>query len=676
MYDTLVLYLAVFPENEVLRKDPLSDPRWESWPILPPSSILSQWANSNIKRLLDSIQRADMKSAIDFSTIWSKLMTMAASFGRMGIDFRPIVTQKLTKIIEKRFRISVQVATNRLTQSSQDIVMIGIDPSSLPQFETSPDSPPVPSAELSLWDDLTIYANFIVDALNGLRFILSPILISTVVSSLRDSIRSILSWLSSSHSNSANFSRAIRIVCTCLAPFFEKCVAFFFPPKVVMQIFGSSISKEQYLQIIEFDIEKLAASCDSAEKIEEIVKPLLTKKSLADFDLDQVLMKKKKPDFFLDQNEEISGNQAEIQIQKPNQNLPAISESHEEHHNEHHMESSESHENLRSKIIVPGEGSTQNSGYSESAESLVKSSESQESVEVPVVTTISQESDKDNQIESLESKVYENQKKNVELPTKCYDVEEDLSSKTSELPVQPQKIEKVQEEKTSESSEATDVQVGYLEPIEDTPKFEEENLWKDSEDLVLPAIPSESEETQAETEDLEIHENPVTPSESHEKTAEFSAEENPWKEFEVQVTPSQSEETQADSEDLEHPVKISESQENPIQIQVEKISWKDFDVPVTPSQSDETQADSEVPENPIQPSESQETQEESEIQDKQDAENQEGWGWGEEETQRNEEESEEWGWGEDGEIEENIEEDETEIPAEIPAKTKKSGKDD
>ena len=173
---------------------------------------------------------------------------MASSFGRMGIDFRPLIAGRLTKLVEQRFRQNVQDSTNRLTGSSRDIVMIGIDPSSLPQFESSPDSPPVAAAELSLWDDMTIYANGIVDALNGLRFILTPVVLSTVVGALRDSIRSILTWLATSYSNSANFSRAVRIVCTSVAPFFEKCIAFFFPPATVSKIFGSSISKQQYVR--------------------------------------------------------------------------------------------------------------------------------------------------------------------------------------------------------------------------------------------------------------------------------------------------------------------------------------------------------------------------------------------------------------------------------------------
>uniref|UniRef100_A0A1I7TVP0 Conserved oligomeric Golgi complex subunit 8 n=1 Tax=Caenorhabditis tropicalis TaxID=1561998 RepID=A0A1I7TVP0_9PELO len=308
MYDTLVLYLAVFPENEIVRKNPNADPRWESWPVLPPNSILSQWVISNVKKMLDLITKADLKSTVDLSAVWTKLMAMASSFGRMGIDFRPLVAGKLTKLVEQRFLQNIQSATSRLVGSSRDIVMIGIDPASLPQFESSPDSPPVAAAELSLWDDMTVYSNGIVDALNGLRFILTPMILSTVVVSLRDSVRAILTWLATSHSNSANFSRAVRIVCTCVAPFFEKCIEFFFPSTVISNISGSSITKQQYLQFIKLDVELLAASCDGAEKIEDIVRPLLQKRTLEEIGLETVLKAKSErnsePKFFLNDTPE------------------------------------------------------------------------------------------------------------------------------------------------------------------------------------------------------------------------------------------------------------------------------------------------------------------------------------------------------------------------------------
>ncbi|CAD6199235.1 unnamed protein product [Caenorhabditis auriculariae] len=292
MYDTLVLYLAVFPENEVVRKDPSVDPRWESWPVLPPSAILSQWAIANIKRLLDLIHRVDMKSPIDVSSVWTKLMTVASSFGRMGIDFRPLILSSITKMVEDRFRHTIRDATTKLTTEAKTLVMINLDVSSLPTFDVAPDAPPVPAPELSLWDDVTVFANNVVEALNSIRFVLSPILLETIVATLRDSLRTILSWLATSHPTSPNFQRAIRIVCICLMPFLEKCIIYFFPQTCISKYFGSSITPQQYNHFVEIDPKSIAASSDSSEKIEEVLLPMLQKKKLADIDLDAVLRKK------------------------------------------------------------------------------------------------------------------------------------------------------------------------------------------------------------------------------------------------------------------------------------------------------------------------------------------------------------------------------------------------
>ncbi|KAK6009558.1 hypothetical protein OSTOST_25504 [Ostertagia ostertagi] len=113
MYDTLVLYLAVFPESETARKDLSLDPRWETWPSSAPSSVLGHWTARNITRLLDLICRTDMKSGVDMCTVWSKLMSLAASLGRMGLDFRSLVVNSLVKVSLERFSSAVRAATNK-----------------------------------------------------------------------------------------------------------------------------------------------------------------------------------------------------------------------------------------------------------------------------------------------------------------------------------------------------------------------------------------------------------------------------------------------------------------------------------------------------------------------------------------------------------------------------------
>ncbi|KHJ93679.1 Dor1-like family protein [Oesophagostomum dentatum] len=193
MYDTLVLYLAVFPENEATRKDLSLDPRWETWPSSAPSSVLGQWTARNITRLLDLIRRADMKSSVDMCTVWSKLMSLAASLGRMGLDFRALVVDSLVKIVLERFSSAVRTATNTFLNDTKVLAIASGELSSLSLgSETNHDSskPPQPSPEVSMWDDICVYGNAIVEALNGLRYTPSPVLESFTELGVRDLIAS------------------------------------------------------------------------------------------------------------------------------------------------------------------------------------------------------------------------------------------------------------------------------------------------------------------------------------------------------------------------------------------------------------------------------------------------------------------------------------------------------
>lgn len=84
---------------------------------------------------------------------------------------------------------------------------------------------------------------------------------------------------------------------------FEKC----YPKKL----------KHFQLQFIELDMKQLAASCDGAEKIEEIVKPLLQKRTLEEIGLENVLKPTKpeeeKTKFFLEETVEDGPGLAEPQ---------------------------------------------------------------------------------------------------------------------------------------------------------------------------------------------------------------------------------------------------------------------------------------------------------------------------------------------------------------------------
>lgn len=289
MYETLVLYQAVFQENEYVRKDTDNRTGWKSWPIMPPSAVLSQWAVLNVKTLLELIQTADVKNTVDMSQVWSKLMAMSSSISRMGVDFRPLIVARLNRMVSDRFRDSVKRATIKLTANVRSIALLGVDPATLAKMEAAATVPPAALA-LSVWDDLAEFTNSVVDALNMIRFTLTPASISTTVTHLRDAIRAILGWLATSHASSPNLSRCFEIIATALVPFLNQCLRGLFPFSTISKLFGSSVTSQQFEQFIEIDIGQLSASCDNSEKIEELLAPHQQKRTVESLDIDKILM--------------------------------------------------------------------------------------------------------------------------------------------------------------------------------------------------------------------------------------------------------------------------------------------------------------------------------------------------------------------------------------------------
>ncbi|VDL74401.1 unnamed protein product [Nippostrongylus brasiliensis] len=271
MYDTLVLYLAVFPENETHRKDLSLDPRWETWPSSAPSSVLGQWTARNITQLLDLIRRTDMKQGVDMVTVWSKLMSLAASLGRMGLDFRALVVETLVKISLERFTSAIRVATNKILNETKVLTVSCGEITFLAERETSENAPPQPSSDISMWDDICVYGNAVLEALNNLRYSSSPMLVQSVVLCLRDSMRSIVQWLLG-HSSSPHFTKAVEILCLHFAPFLGRCIRFLFPFSAISRLFGTSVSSHVYESFTDLNMRAIISSCNGGEKIEEIIR--------------------------------------------------------------------------------------------------------------------------------------------------------------------------------------------------------------------------------------------------------------------------------------------------------------------------------------------------------------------------------------------------------------------
>ncbi|TMS39198.1 hypothetical protein L596_005763 [Steinernema carpocapsae] len=194
MYETMVLYLAVFPENDFQRRfDMMTDPRWEQWKPASQSVLLQQWALRNLNRLFEHIKEAESKSAVDMNNMVAKLMTFAFSFGRMGLDFRTMIINQFDSVFKDYFSDKVKKATSELTNEAGIIDFVEIPKTSTHNDDNEEVSDI--SMEVNQWDALCVYGNEILGALNDLRHNLSIIQLNWIVQILQKSFKTVLTWL-------------------------------------------------------------------------------------------------------------------------------------------------------------------------------------------------------------------------------------------------------------------------------------------------------------------------------------------------------------------------------------------------------------------------------------------------------------------------------------------------
>ncbi|PIO65465.1 hypothetical protein TELCIR_12863 [Teladorsagia circumcincta] len=94
----------------------------------------------------------------------------------MGLDFRSLVVNSLVKVSLERFSSAVRAATNKFLNETKVLSVSTGEISSLSERGAPTSGPPQPSPEISMWDDICVYGNAILEALNNLRYTPSPML--------------------------------------------------------------------------------------------------------------------------------------------------------------------------------------------------------------------------------------------------------------------------------------------------------------------------------------------------------------------------------------------------------------------------------------------------------------------------------------------------------------------
>ncbi|CAG9535159.1 unnamed protein product [Cercopithifilaria johnstoni] len=275
MYDTMVLYLAVFPENEISRRqtDLLADQRWDIWQTATSSAILNEWAIHNLDQMFSRIKNIDNDVHIDIGSLTSKLMSFAFSFGRMGMDFRPLIAEIVDEFVTKRFSLKVQNAANNLKQC-RTIEIDGEIPDVLFLSGTQHGQQPSALSVLAFWDDLCIYGNALIDALNELRSGLSPTQVNAVLKELTNSMKIVVCWLCDMEElvKKVIMEKAVKLLGRYFIPCINGHLLALYPyEKCCRPFYHTTCTLELYEKRCALQIKEICNGCPNSIVIEKLL---------------------------------------------------------------------------------------------------------------------------------------------------------------------------------------------------------------------------------------------------------------------------------------------------------------------------------------------------------------------------------------------------------------------
>uniref|UniRef100_A0A915M7B0 Conserved oligomeric Golgi complex subunit 8 n=1 Tax=Meloidogyne javanica TaxID=6303 RepID=A0A915M7B0_MELJA len=101
----------------------------------------------------------------------SKLMSCAFSFGRMGLDFRSLIHYKFSQMVLNIFQNKIEAATKSFTSNEKiDLIDDGIFESTQSELKKEINRVDLSAPlELCIWDELCVFGNSIINALNEIR---------------------------------------------------------------------------------------------------------------------------------------------------------------------------------------------------------------------------------------------------------------------------------------------------------------------------------------------------------------------------------------------------------------------------------------------------------------------------------------------------------------------------
>jgi hypothetical protein len=235
LFDIITQYKAVF-SGQV---DKTATTGRDGRPAAPTEGLLSGWVLQRVADFLEILDEHLPRLTDRFHTVLGQCMHFALSLGRVGLDFRPLLSPLFERTISDLFSSRVDFALSEFTEQIPTMALVAH--ATLPDASDGPDglsSAPIAPLSLMAFPILARLTNNLLSALNDLREC-APLAVGPAVArSLSDALVAVSERLADYHAlhrdtfdvrDKANFSGLAQMYVESLVPCVVRCVDAIYP---------------------------------------------------------------------------------------------------------------------------------------------------------------------------------------------------------------------------------------------------------------------------------------------------------------------------------------------------------------------------------------------------------------------------------------------------------------
>ncbi|XP_041979174.1 conserved oligomeric Golgi complex subunit 8 [Aricia agestis] len=229
------------------------------------NSALSCWLKEKVEELAQLLNQDLWKEdETGFESIFNQCMYLCLSFGRVGADFRCVLTPLFRNNILTQFHTGIEKVNNQFENTMKVYKVPSIKNVPRPTSESTASGPP---ENLLDYYPLAELCNGLLGLLNSLRLTAPLNIVKDVYNSFRDSFEKAAQILAAFYHKEQQAysdieSQNFVSFCVCfsedLVPYITKCLSQSFPPTQIAELLGITLSTLQDSKILHLDQHEIS----------------------------------------------------------------------------------------------------------------------------------------------------------------------------------------------------------------------------------------------------------------------------------------------------------------------------------------------------------------------------------------------------------------------------------